>query len=268
MYNVTLVRLTTDAQLVDPEAEDGKMVFCSSAELSSLLEAFSQIDPVLNASYDPEIRINRGRDRYIVRTGQGRLMLYDGRDKMKPALVVTIRGILAELDGSGSAADYSPVDSPPGVVSITHVTGPAALPTRATRARSRRIPLVIMSSLVIALGGGIAVLRISRARMAADPGMTPIPAAEQAQAVGNVGGVYVTGSEPGRRGIVVGDDGTIRIFQLNARTPPSMVNDTWRAARRGAQLVLVLDELGTTVEIIDRDRISYCGETYRRAAPP
>lgn len=268
MYNVTLIRLSSDAQLVDPEAEDGRMVYCSAVELSSLLEAFSQIDSVLNASYDPEIRINRGRDRYIIRTGQGRLMLYDGRDKLKPALVVTIAGILAELDGSGSAADHPPADSAPGVVSITHVTGPAAPRPRATSALSRRMQLVIMALLAIGLGGGIAALRISRARMSPDPEVAPLPAAEQATTAQSVEGVYVTGSEPGSRGIVVGADGAIRIFQLNARTPPSMVTDTWRAGRRDNQLVLVLAELQTTVEIVSRDRISYCGETYRRAAPP
>ena len=268
MYNVTLVRLTSDAQLVDPEAEDGRMVYCSAVELSSLLEAYSQIDAVLNASYDPEIRIHRGRDRYIIRTGQGRLLLYDGRDRMRPGLVVTIAGILAELDGTGSITTRSTMETTPGVVSIANVEGPAVPRSRATHARSRRIQRVVMSLLAIALGGGIAALKISRARMAADPGVAPLPAAEQATTAQSVEGVYVTGSEPGSRGLVVGADGTIRIFQLNARTPPSMVNDTWRVARRGTQLVLVLEQLETTIEITDRDKVSYCGETYRRAAPP
>lgn len=268
MYNVTLVRLSSDAQVVDPEAEDGVMAYCSSVQLSSLLEAFSQIDPMLTATYDPEIRIYRGRDRFIVRTSQGRLLLYDGRDRAKPGFAVTIAGILAELEGTGRAADYPAAEPSLGLGQIAGAAASSAAVPKLARARARRIRLVIMSVLVVALGGGIVALRIARAASTADPAITPIPPAEHVAAVDAVAGVYVTGSEPGHRGIVIGADGTVRIFQLNASTPPSMVTDTWRAARRGPKPLLLLAELQTTVEIIDRDTVAYCGETYRRAAPP
>ena len=63
-------------------------------------------------------------------------------------------------------------------------------------------------------------------------------------------------------------DGTIRFFQLNAATAPSFVRDTWRPARNGATLCLVVVQLDTIVEVVDRDTLVYGGERYRRAAQP
>ena len=81
-----------------------------------------------------------------------------------------------------------------------------------------------------------------------------------------VEGVYVTGGEPGDRGIVVGGDGVIRIFELNAGGAPSFVHGTWRAGRIDGALCLAIPQFRTFVKIVDRETVVYCGERYRRAA--
>lgn len=267
MYHVTLVNLSSDARFADPSLGQGEPAACSPAELAELLKTFRELDPLQNASADPEIHVHYRRARHIVRTGQGRLMLYDSRDNTLPALVLTVEEILAEFDGSAAAARSKPPF--PGALTTDTIDREVPAPlAAAAKAPAPRKRLVLLSSLSLALGAAMVALWFGFATPSVAAGLDTLPAAEAASTAQSVAGVYVTGQEPGSRGIVVAADGSIRFFQLNAGTAPSFVRDTWRPARHGAALCLVVVQLDTLVEIVDRDTLAYCGERYRRAAQP
>lgn len=104
MLNVTLVRLAPDARSADIAFGQAGVVELSTEEFTERLEAFRELDPLQNAHADPEIRVQSGGQKYVVRTGQGMLFLYNVRDHTQPAQVLTTAEVLAELDGSANAA--------------------------------------------------------------------------------------------------------------------------------------------------------------------
>jgi hypothetical protein len=264
-YYVTLVNLAPDARLADSSLGRGQATKYSAAELGHLLTAFCELDAIQNVSADPEIHVHHGAERHIVRTGQKRLLLYNARDNTQPAHVLTTAEILAVFDGSKSRAT-PPVAAAPaapsGAVADTGI--PVAYESPARRGHVALI-LIALACAVIA---GIVGLRIAQRQPRASDDVVLLPAAERTAAGRTVEGVYVTGSNPGDRGIVIGPTGAIRFFQLKAGAAPTMAHDTWRPGRRDKTLCLAITDLGTVVEIVDRNTVLYRGERYRRAAPP
>lgn len=265
MYQVTLIHLSPDARTADVTFEVEPSRARSVEEITALLEAFRGIDPLQNADADPEIILQHRGARYVVRTSQGRLLFSDSRDITLPTLTLSPAEILAELDGSAAAARTR---SPFSMAKLPESDdGSAAEITKTATAFpvKRRIRLAALSTVVALLLGGIAALVFLRG---AEPksDLAPIPATERTATARLVEGVYVTGGVAGDRGIVVGADGAIRIFELNTGSAPNFVHGTWQAGRINGALSLLVPELRTVVTIVDRETVVYCGERYRRAA--
>jgi hypothetical protein len=276
-YSATLVNLSRDARTADVSLGRSRPASLSTTELGSLLDAFCGLDALQDASADPEIRVEHGSDRYlIIRAGQGRLALYNARDRTQPAQVLTPIEILAELDGSACAVrkasnatvtgSASPLTAEPGVTLAPGVTSesvPYIPPEPVRHTRTMVLVGAMFASLIIVLA-----VKLSDRPPRASDDVVLLPRAEHAGVAQSVEGVYVTGSNPGDRGIVVAAAGTIRFFQLNADTAPSMAHDTWKPGRRDQRLCLAITDLGSVVEIMDRDVLLYQGDRYRRAAAP
>jgi hypothetical protein len=56
----------------------------------------------------------------------------------------------------------------------------------------------------------------------------------------------------------------LKIFQVNAVAAPSVVIDTYRIGRREGKLVLVTNQPGGDIRVVDKDTLTYCGEDFRR----
>src|SRR5271168_4181082 len=98
MYRVSTTHLGPDgrrASATNESADRGEM---SAAELTVLLDAFCEIDPVDNEEFDPSIVAAGRGSKLIVRTSRGRLQVYDIRDHSAPAVEMTVAGILERLD--------------------------------------------------------------------------------------------------------------------------------------------------------------------------
>jgi hypothetical protein len=264
MYHVTLVNLAPDARSADVYLGASKSRTCSAAELGALLNVFRELDPLQNVEADPEIRIHHRSSRYTVRTGQGRLLFSDANDSTQPTLVLSVAEILAELDGSAAAArtraPFSIAERPELGAAVQEVPK-VAVAAASAKHRVRLVALSVATVLLLAANVGLLWLRGS----APEPELTPLDSVELAAAVPTFEGVYVTGSEPGARGIVVGGEGTIRIFELNAGGAPSFVHGTWKAGRFENKLSLLVPQLRTIITIVDRETLLYGGERYRRA---
>jgi len=266
MYQVTLVNLSPDARQAGRELGASASRTCEQHEVRALLEAFRGIDPNHNVDPEPEIRIQYRDARGVVTVAHGRLLFSDARDRMRPTLALGVSEIMAELDGSAAASGTSASSSgseqaggaEPAISSV-----PVVPP-----ARRHRVRVGVLSAAAVVLLAGVALFSFVFLPPDRDqaPPFVPLPAAELADTARQVAAVYVTGDAPGSRGIVVGGEGGIRIFELNAAGAPSFIHGTWQAGRIKGMLCLRIPELDTVVEIVDHETIAYCGQRYRRAA--
>ena len=261
-FYVTLHCLDREVTTASPDLEPCDRGAMPPPELEALLVRFCELDAMENAHADPEIRIENGRERFIVKTGLKKLMLYDARDRLAPAQVVTPVELMAEIDGSAAAARSTAAPFAAPVVEEAPAYVPPVKPPAPPRPL-RRLALLTLLCLLLAAQ---VVLWIDARATSADDGLPlqPLAAAELAATRGRLIGVFMTGSEPGAHGIALTEDGTIKLFRLNARTAPSVLFDTIRLGRRGPATVAIVERLGTTIEVTGADTLTYCGETFRR----
>ena len=262
MFNVTLVNLASDARSASADRGSSDLGTLTADELSALLENFRELDSVQNLEADPQIAVATGRERHVIRTGQKKLFFYNARHIDEPARTLTATEIIAELDGTAAAArtvstlvpDLPPAQEAP--VPVTAVA-PADVPSLRWRLALAAIACALAGYLVYSMFGAAGENALSPLSPIADPAGL---AADRASLVG----VYLTGSEPGQHGIVVLADDTLKLFQINAQVAPSMIYGTYRLGRRGAALGLATDQPGGVIDVLDRDTLVYCGETYKR----
>jgi hypothetical protein len=74
----------------------------------------------------------------------------------------------------------------------------------------------------------------------------------------------MTGSELGQYGIVILGDGKLKLFRVHAQAAPGVVYGTYQLGRIDGKVSLATDQPGGVIRVIDRDTLSYCGDTYRR----
>lgn len=263
MYNVTLVNLTSDARAVAAQAHV-EMRDVPSAALEALLRNFCEIDPIENAAGDTEIRVLVRHEKYLLRTEQKKLVLYDVNHRDLPAQMLTVEQVMVELDGSASAARTEAIllaraEAGPAAAADDPVVPHRPPPTVASRPR--------VVALTVTAGVLLAAIVWVMAPFGADgapAGFEPVTAAELDQAQAALIGVYLTGSEPGQHGIVVTGPGELKLFELGTVEAPRVVYAGYRLGRIGAKLSLATDQPGGVIEVTTDGNLVYCGETYRR----
>lgn len=261
MFNVTLVNLSPDARQAAAGLGLTRRENLPAAELAQLLEAFRGLDPLQNAA-DPEIRILSAYGSYFIRTERGRLFLYDARNRAEPACELAVADILAELDGTAlarrTAVPFTYQALPEGAVPGQGGAAPVA------STPERRPPPYVRLGVAGVLLAVLTGWHYWLAGPALHPPLSFVAPAEREAALDGLPGVYLAGSQPGDHGIVVMDGASLKIFQINARTAPGMIQDTYRLRRLGQQLVLLTNQPGGPIVIGGPDTLLYGGETYRR----
>lgn len=259
MFKATLINLTPDARTAAVDLGMSKLENLTAQELAALLEAFRALDPVQNIA-DPEIRLQTVRESYFIRTERGKLFLYNARYRADPASELTVAEIIAELDGSAAAARTAV----PFALSAGLGDGAAGAAVTSVTPEPPRKPPVFRSVLALVLLGAVIYTKYLLDWTAALPPLRRIDSAELATLRSSLAGVYLTGSQPGQHGIVLLENGDLKLFQLNAQAAPSVLYDTYAPGRLGAGLWLAINQPGERIEVTDHDTLVYCGETYRR----
>lgn len=261
-YNVILVNLTPDARSVDAAGNRIERRGVSDVELRALLENFCAIDPVENAAADTEIRVQVRGQSCLLQAGNRKLLYYDALKRDAPGHPMSVDEVMAELDGSAGAARAAPSLE----AALKGVAARGGAPRLPPRPAPRRNVAVIATMAIVAslLAAGIAALRFSRTSDARPAGFSPLGAADAKTVRASLEGVYLSGIEPGRHGIVVSATGELRLFQLQAEAPPRLVHARGIPGRLGGQLCIATDQPGGLVAIPDPETLMYCGETYRR----
>ncbi len=262
MFRTTLVNLSTDATQASPDFGPRSLGTQSRDEVRALLEQFRLLNAADNAKADPEIILETRRQKHLVRTGQNRLHLYDPRDALAPALVLSVDEIIAELDGTAAAArTRAPFVAP--AAAVDEGTTPVRLPPPRTALRSsHRLALGLMAAcsagyLVFALGFADPDSPADEFQLLADE-----PSSERART--ELSGVYMTGPNPGAHGVALASDGNIKLFQNNDDGAPSLIRDTYRVGKLGTQLAVRGTSTNVTLRFEGTALLTTGGETYHR----
>lgn len=267
MIRVTIVRFDPDSGRAASDLPDQNAGGLAAAELVALLGRFRTLDPIENVEAEPEIVLDTGRQKFVVTTLLGRLHLIEPRKAFGTALVLSPDEVVAEIDGSAAAArnrtlaDARAQNRSPAVIA-TSVAPPLPTNKAPGRAMPRRIALGA-AACVLATYVSISQLALRRPPPRVD--FEPIKDARQNAAYGrDLAGVYMTGNQPGDYGISVGEDGALKLFQLNAQATPSLLRDTGRIGRIDGQLALLGNLPGGPLRFKGKSSLTFSGLTFQR----
>lgn len=250
MFQVTTVSLSADARQANEKLGSIQVGDVSRAELFALLERFRQIDNVQNLEAEPKVSIVAPAGRFVVRTGQGRLLLYDARDSTKSYAELTTAEIITQLETSPSSR-------------VPLQESAKSLPAPPASAPNRGIAVAILVA-GLALNGYTLYTVFYVENVNVRPDLTLITdAAEIKMRQHDVIGVFATGGEPGDRMIEVSKDGRVMFSELGSRTGASGTSDTYRIARRAGKLCLATTDSGV-IDVLNIDTLVYYRDTYRR----
>ncbi len=264
MFRTTLVNLAPDGSHAQPETGPRYLGELSRQAVGVLLDRFCTLDEAENAKADPEILVETRRLKHVVRTAQGRLHLYDARDPLAPAHVLTVEEVLAEIDGSALAMRTRSPFTPPAedLIAPVEVAPVSRTPSAEVLRPSNRVALA-----TVALSSAsylIFCLFFADAGQSVD-GFVPVadePTSESFRT--ELSGVYMTGPQPGDHGIALTADGNLKLFQNNAQGAPSLIRDTYRIGHVGSQISARGTETKVTLRFDGKTRLTSGGETYHR----
>lgn|SRR5208337_350396 len=251
MYQITTFHLGPDGRRASASSESADRGEFSAAELTVLLDAFTEIDPVDNEELDPHILATGRVAKVIIRTSRGRLQVYDGRDHSAPAVEMTVPAILARLDQVPESA--SPIPTEEG----------ASQPPPTAPHRGIAFAMLLVG---LALNGYIlySVFYVESVNKKPDVKLiTDSDELKSRQAV--LTGVYATGSRTGDRVIDVGAGGQIRFYEIGLKGPINDTTDTYRIGRHDGVLCLSTPDSGV-VDLVG-DTLVYYKDVYQKRRP-
>ncbi len=268
MIRITISNLARDAGSASADLGRRSLGELSNEGTIALLEKFRALDPVENLEAEPEIVLETRLNKFVIRTIQQRLYLYNPRRIDEPALKLSAEQIVAEVDGTAAAArTRAPFparqdSTPTGEFGDQAHLLPAPAPPENLLESSHRLAL---AAALVGLSGYVVY-----------PALLPMPAdpAPPFEAIHDVGqieklhsqvaGVYVTGNNPGDRGIALAEDGTLKLFELNADSSPSLLQSTFQVGRSAGAFAVSGRQIGGLILPLGKTTLRYAGETYRR----
>ena len=250
MVKVTTFRLSADLTAAAPGYDAIELGALDATQLVELLARFTTLDSVQNAEADPHLVLATPAGSFLVRTGQGRLYLYNARDTTEPYVELTPGEIVAHLDR------LAPTGTSPATATAPE---PAVVPA----APNRGIAVAILAA-GLALNGYTlysvfyteSVHETITVTLLTDP-------AELAAQRQQVTGTYATGDRPGDRVIQVGADGRVAFSEIGAARSVNNGTDHYRLGRREKRLCLTTPDSGV-IDIVNIDTLLYYRDTYKR----
>lgn len=261
MYKVILINLAPDARSFVPLGHVERRGV-TTEDLAALLRNFCAVDPVENTAADAEIRVQVRHESYLIRTEQGKLILYDAHHRDLPAQIFTVEQGMAELDGSAAALRTKAILAARTEARPAEPAAPLLQPpVSATPSKPRMIALVVVAALEL-----VAIVFLAGPFDGDEhpTGFVRIDAGERAALENKLAGVYLTGNEPGQHGIVVTGPGELKLFELGAVEAPRVVYASYHLGRVGPLLCLATDQPGGVIEVTDEGNLNYGGETFLR----
>ena len=262
MIRITLVNLDAGATHASSATGTQGLGELPPADVLALLQRFRALDSIENVEADPEIVLEMRRRKFVVRTGKGKLYLSNPRNLLEPTLELTPEEIIAEIDGSAETARTRA----PAAIAMEASDETDFVPTAPPTVSRLRAPhRIVLGAAAVGLAGYLIYASLSGEALAPAPVFEPITDAKEIDAAHeDLAGVYMTGAQAGHHGIALNADGTMKLFQLNAGGPPSLIQDTFHLGRSGGQFCVLSSQPGGAMQFAGRDSLTFCGETYHR----
>jgi hypothetical protein len=247
MFDVTTINLTADGTLATPDLGSIHVGSRSAAELEALLHNFRSIDPIQNHDADPQVVIQVSSSKWIVRTGSGKLFLYNARNSSEASAELDPAAIVQSLIATPRTAEDDSVPARPAPTKTPH----------------RAIAICILASGVLLNAYTVrSVLQGEKIRQT--PPVTLVTDARELTALQqSASGRYSTGDAPGDRAIEVTPTARVRFFKLTPGGDRLESEDGYRVGRIGTKVFLSTTDSGL-VEIMNIDSVIYYRDVYRR----
>jgi hypothetical protein len=247
MFKVTLVNLSPDDLSASPSFGANSVGDVDLNQFTALLEWFQTLDSIQILEADPHIIAESRNGKYLIRTGHGKLFLYDARDSAQPYAELTAGEIARQLS---AGPDSAPEDE--------------ALAASAPNRTPHRGIAVAMLIAGLGLNGYTLYSVFYIDDVNQKPAITVITdqtelAARQSAIVGR----YATGNEPGDRFIAVGADGRVRFGEIVTTGHRPESSDSYRIGRYDEKLCLTTPESGV-IDITGINTLVYYRDIYRR----
>lgn len=254
MFRLTTVNISEDWLDAVPYLGQVDRGNISVDELNHILVRFSSLDASKLREVEPYLIVVGPKGRHIVRSLEGRLLLYRTDAPDAPPMEISPEAIISELGTIPDASDGSAAVQPILVGD-----------QRDQKTANRVIALgILFVGLVLngyTLYSALYVDDVNRV-----PALTPITSQTEVQDYRQrFAGQYVTGNEPGDRGITLEANGSLRLFQfgdqhrvLNASTFDYVLG------RRERRIFISVHGVGQ-IEVPDTQRLIFFGDTYKRA---
>jgi hypothetical protein len=251
MYRVSTTHLGPDGRRVNAANESVDRGDMSATDLTVLLDAFCEIDPVDNEEYDPNI-VAAGRGaKLIIRTSRGRLQVYDIRDHSAPGIEMNVARLLERLDRMPETHSPFSADAEQPLPTAPH--------------RGIAFAMLIVG---LALNGYILYSVFYVESVNKKPEVTLITDADEIKTRdAAVAGLYATGNHTGDRVIEVLASGQMRFYEIGAKGPINDTKDTYRFGRHDGLLCLSTVESGV-VDLVGDTLVYYRDVYQRRKASP
>lgn len=252
MFTVTTVNLTSDTSGADAALGPSDLGVLSAEEFNALLGRFSQIDARQNHDADPHLLVSASAGRFIIRTGQGKLFVYNARDTTEPYSELTAEEIVTQLD--------RPLTTPPFAF-----TEAAAAPTTAEPKPAPHYGIAFAILFAgLALNGYTLYSVFYTVSVNDRPAVVLLTDAKEIDLRGHeMVGVFATGSQPGDRMITITADGKIKFFQLGGKDGFTNNTDSFKLGHHDKRLCLLTLDSGV-VDTAGPDTLIYYRDTYRR----
>ena len=249
MYRVTTSRLGPDARRVSSGSENIDRGELSAVELTVLLDAFAEVDPVDNEEHDPHIVVSGRSAKRIIRTSRGRLQVYDVRDHAAPGIEMTVPRIIERLDFVGEPTFPFAEEK--------ELPAPTA-PHRGIAFAMLLVGLVLNGYILYSVFYVDSVNKKPEVKLITD-------ADELKARKASVVGVYATGNKTGDRVIEVLANGQVRFYEVGLKGPINDSRDTYGLGRHDGVVCLSTAENG--VVDLSGDNLVYYKDVYLRRRP-
>lgn len=265
-YSVTLHHLAPDAKAAGLRYPDEQLQAVTAEQLALLLHALEELASRLTI-YEPsapELRVKTEREVFIVRT-RYRQLCFVGHETALRGEEHSVSYIMGAITGQAVAVVR------PAVNPRLFERPPTAIPLRPGGRRDMgggagfpewlKIGLLAVISFAC-VGAGLWML-FKPARSFA-PTYKLMPATEAVTLLGRVAGQYQTGTQPGDRRLIIGNDGTMRIAKYGPEQAiAEEIIRTARGATQDGKPALVTSDPYLML-INDADSVTLYGQVYKR----
>ncbi len=248
MLKVSTVNLSPDASQASATFDRREVGELDASQLIALLATFRGLDSVQNHEAEPQIIVAGKAGKFVVRTGQGKLFLYNARDQNASYLELTPEQIVARADEAGVEA------APEEQILLS--------------TPKKRMPRGVAASLLIV---GLLLNGYSIYSAYCTDSVNQLPpvqfvtdTAELAKMEKAIVGAYATGQDEGDRSIEIKAGGRVQFTEYGQDAETRFSNtDTYRIGQRDGKICLVT-KASTLIEITSADTVTYFRDSYRR----